>query len=576
MSQFKLGKRPAVRPHGLMALDSYILGRPPQPPTKFARPDVSRWGVLGNDQYGDCLAEGTLVEAAAPTGGLRASYSGPVVRLLFESGKRLTVTPNHAVLTPEGFRPARLLNEGDYAVGTRGPDVGRLGGNQDLNHAPAPVEEVLAALKRGGAGSAQHAHGREVVDAIHLDGDERFIDGYVDVVRANRLLEREVGDPALRQPYRKQKIGRAGEAQGALHRLGAFLQGPMVGLAPPLSLVGSGYLRSPLLLSHGGVAPRNVLSAVADFNPRVPQKPRHSDGADPGLMRERDKSLAGTVSLKQRLKLGRAVSLPESRSRLPRPPDLVASGSKPTGDGRPTDPQLFGNLVDRFPGLVERDRLVEVHRDDFSGHVYDISTPTHWYVANGIITHNCTIAGAAHVVMATEAELPFVEKHDFTTDEVTRQYFEITGGPDSGCVEAEVLQLWHTKGLFNGQKCGPFAPVPPRNVVAVHRAIAFYGAAYIGVALPESAQQQFAAGRPWEVVPGSPVEGGHCIVPVAYDPSAIYCVTWGQIVAVTWPWWATYVDEVWCIVSDAAMEAKHGPGVLDLQAMEADLSRLAA
>lgn len=205
-----------------------------------------------------------------------------------------------------------------------------------------------------------------------------------------------------------------------------------------------------------------------------------------------------------------------------------------------------------------------------------------WGTLGNSVCGDCTIAGAGHAIMASEFHLPFVDQVTFTTDEVVRQYSAITGYDpatgqnDTGCVEAEVLQLWRTSGLFGGQKIEAFAPVEPHSVLAVHRAIAFYGASYIGVQLPQSAEEQFQAGKPWTVVPDSPIVGGHCIVPVGYDASGIYCVTWGQVVEVSWPWWETYVDEVWAVLFAADVEAHRGPTGLDLQALNADLDQLAA
>ncbi len=194
----------------------------------------------------------------------------------------------------------------------------------------------------------------------------------------------------------------------------------------------------------------------------------------------------------------------------------------------------------------------------------------------------CVPAGCAHATMASQADLPLVEPVAFTTQEVLAQYQAITGydpltgANDTGCVEAEVLQLWRKHGLFGGQRIAGFAPVEPHSILAVHRAIAFYGAAIIGVQLPMSAQEQFEAGQPWTVVPDSPIEGGHCIVPVGYDAGAIQCVTWGRVVEVTWPWWETYVDEVWAAIFPADVEARRGPTGLDIATLTADLDRLSA
>ncbi|HEX7355257.1 MAG TPA: hypothetical protein VF288_10545 [Mycobacteriales bacterium] len=184
----------------------------------------------------------------------------------------------------------------------------------------------------------------------------------------------------------------------------------------------------------------------------------------------------------------------------------------------------------------------------------------------------CTIAGAAHLLAAWDSE---VSEHDPVpnADDVIDQYLRITGGQDTGCVEADVLSLWHRSGLFGGAPIAGYAPVDPRDIIAVHQAIAFYGGAYLGVTLPESAEEQFADGARWTVEPGSPVLGGHCVVAVGYDSLGLSCVTWGKVARVTYPWLSAYMDECWAIVPHQFVEAARGPA-LDLESLEADLAAL--
>ena len=206
-----------------------------------------------------------------------------------------------------------------------------------------------------------------------------------------------------------------------------------------------------------------------------------------------------------------------------------------------------------------------------------------WGMLGNNTAGDCVVAGAAHLIEAVESQLPFVHQVEFTTEQAIRQYSAITGydpatgANDTGCNENAVLELWRTSGLFNGHRIAAHAPVPINDILAVHRAIALYGGACIGIACPQSAQQQFQDGKPWTVVPGSPIVGGHCIVPVAYDPEGIDCVTWGGIARVTWPFWVTYVDEVHCVITDSEVQAGRGVGShpLDLAALRGDLDRLA-
>lgn len=184
---------------------------------------------------------------------------------------------------------------------------------------------------------------------------------------------------------------------------------------------------------------------------------------------------------------------------------------------------------------------------------------------------DCTIAGAANALLAFNAE---VDEHDPipTSNDVAGQYLAITGGADQGCVEADVLKRWHTTGLFGANKIAGYAPVHRQSIVDIQIAISCYGAAYIGVALPASAQEQFQDGRAWEYEGDQPI-GGHCVVLTAYHPGATVAVTWGGTVEVTYPWLAAYCTEVWAVIPQAFTEAGRGPAI-DLPTLQADLGRL--
>jgi hypothetical protein len=160
-------------------------------------------------------------------------------------------------------------------------------------------------------------------------------------------------------------------------------------------------------------------------------------------------------------------------------------------------------------------------------------------------------------------------------NEIANQYFAITGGQDSGAVEADVLQLWHTQGLFSpANKIAGYAPVNPRDIEAVHQTVALFGAAYIGVALPYNAQDQFQNGEPWTVEPDDQIEGGHAVVIVGYDPHYLYAVTWGAVQKVTYPWFSRYCQETWCVLSQEFSEAGHDSLGIDLAALQADLKAI--
>ena len=185
---------------------------------------------------------------------------------------------------------------------------------------------------------------------------------------------------------------------------------------------------------------------------------------------------------------------------------------------------------------------------------------------------DCVIAGAVNSlrtwnVLVSESD-PIPDANGAVT-----QYLALSGGQDTGLSETSTLQTWRSTGLFGGEKISAWAPVQHTNITAIQNAIAYYGVAYFGVQLPDSAQNQFNPGgqSTWSVVPGAQIEGGHCIIGISYNDAGIQIVTWGQIVTCTWQWIAEYVDESYAIIPNQFIEAGKGPS-LDLAALQADLA----
>lgn len=55
-------------------------------------------------------------------------------------------------------------------------------------------------------------------------------------------------------------------------------------------------------------------------------------------------------------------------------------------------PERLSDTARRFTGLVAASKIVQIERKAFTGHVYNLETAQNWYVAGGIIAHNCVRA----------------------------------------------------------------------------------------------------------------------------------------------------------------------------------------
>lgn len=329
----------------------------------------------------NCFPGSVLVEA--PTG-VHASdarwYEGDVIVIQTASGDELTVTPNHPVLTSEGWVPAGLLREGmDVVRYDRWNDVGLVDG-PDQVHVPTPIGDVHRALRESGTVTTVHVP----VTAHQFHGDG-VPNTEVEVVLTNRLLE-------------DHGFAHAAQESGD----GSFLSGG-VGLSallpagPPFEVVlGSDHasdglvsvsdLGGPLLGGHGLPAAARDVSGVG------PVAASQQDAAHSRLGDTNSPSDLGLCDACQ-MKLDRLIS--------PRGSGVFgglggflggtddAAGAEPRVDGGLADAESGSELLGRLSGQVSLAQVVHVDRRDFHGHVYNLATQDHWYVASSIVVHNC-------------------------------------------------------------------------------------------------------------------------------------------------------------------------------------------
>jgi hypothetical protein len=166
----------------------------------------------------------------------------------------------------------------------------------------------------------------------------------------------------------------------------------------------------------------------------------------------------------------------------------------------------------------------------------------HWGVDGNQTYGDCTVAGVGHATLAWNARwnlrLPTMD-----SEQLVDTYFELTGGKDTGLVEANLVADWEASSKYFKYELAQGTRVGRGELWATTLK---YGVAYLGVALPQSAETQFAQDQPWTPV-GGPIAGGHCIVAVGKEGTDTLCVSWGKVVRVTAEWMAQYLMEVWAL-----------------------------
>lgn len=196
---------------------------------------------------------------------------------------------------------------------------------------------------------------------------------------------------------------------------------------------------------------------------------------------------------------------------------------------------------------------------------------------------DCTCAAAGHLIQAwtanTGQEQTPPDDAILAAYEAVSGYNPATGANDNGAVELDVLNYWRTTGIA-GHKIGAFAAV---NVVQqeIQEAIWLTGGCYVGMALPEAVENASS----WTVPSHIPLFGrrhwkagswgGHAVSLLSYNSSGVVCVTWGNLLSISWDFFHEYCDEAYAIISpDWVNDTSKAPNGFDMAALNNDLRGL--
>lgn len=338
-------------------------------------------GGEGNSYHDSCVVGSTFVSGPPARRGLRRKYEGEIVTLVTASGRELTITPNHPVLTDRGWIPADLLKEGDNLVGSPRVD-GQIVRGPDEDHRPARIEDFVRALgvvfpttRRGVPTSPEEFHG---------DGG----DAEVDVVAVDDLLRNEL-DATLMEPVSELELEMAPLAfatAGLLeHGTGSGKSGVPTLMRPPHSLVSGGGDRHPLFRRECGHPDLALLGCGSLADTQLAEPPGYDSPGHSISLREAQDGFTLGVPVGEvhgdRLPSVRSVEV----GRKFDPQSLYTAHN-----GLLVYAELGGDLRHRLGGLVTLDRLVDKRVGEFSGHVYNLETVEGWYSANGITVSNCS------------------------------------------------------------------------------------------------------------------------------------------------------------------------------------------
>ena len=337
-----------------------------------------------------CFPGEVLVSGPRALGSTTRWYEGEIVEIETARGYVLPVTPNHPILTPQGWVAAGQLHEGGNVISRLRRD-GCLAArvtSPDDHQVEARIEQVAHTL--GGEFEVSAVRMPTAAEDFHGDG----ADSQVHVIRTYRSLRNRV-HAARHEPITQQQLlGRRMSLQ-PLARLGALyllLQRSNATESRAMRRLGvtASFLRRAPRIAE---TVRGRLVAYGDTGhtqARPNHRARDAEGFGKSILRFASLIAAHDLSICDAsvAAVGRSAALsgqPIARRLIAEQPALSqVSRQSPLAYVIPSSDSLRA-----FAGDVGPDRILKVSRRRFSGHVYNLQTAEQWYLANQIIAHNC-------------------------------------------------------------------------------------------------------------------------------------------------------------------------------------------
>lgn len=328
----------------------------------------------------NCVTGDTLIDACGIQGSSERWYEGPVVRIETTAGNILTCTPNHPVLTNEGWIAAGLLDKCCHRIGSSITKSPRSLDNMDDNNCPPRMEDLVHAFRQTcGMPSmpmpvtAMDFHGDGEGSKIAIIDTDSVLGNGLNTAHAqhalhNTFIWRHIALSLFCQCCTPAFLCRGTSAQyGLMCRLGLLLSLLWRHMLP--------------LQSFGFRVPTT-------FNPLIIQSSLNDAASYLVALRQGFDRHPLLIQCEQFCfwqwnatfwdKFWTTIRLNNDSAYL-----------QDTIESRGTYPILASQLQARCASVITFDNLRSIQMSHFRGHVYNLQTKDGYYVANNIITHNC-------------------------------------------------------------------------------------------------------------------------------------------------------------------------------------------
>lgn len=325
--------------------------------------------------HANCVSGDTLISSVSDISAIfRRRYEGKVYIITMASGNKLTITPNHPILTDRGFIPVKFLHVRDNVVCDNGLKTINIF-SKDKNDINTTAEQLFSTFWK----SSQVVSCPVELSTEDFNSD--IVNEKINVVRSDGNLSKE-GDVILfkkRSKYIFIFRNLRFLFKKFTHRLSTFFfvrksstsDNSMTLFCQRFTLLRSCKLHSFNLL----------FSTISLMNSIFSKKAYHltSGGSQPLSNTRNTNSLIIKLHNFIQRKINRGI---DSRS-------VNTSQLDCTVNSMDTDPQLSSYLFSCHSTQIKFDSIVSIEITNFSGHVYNLETKDNYYIANGVVTHNC-------------------------------------------------------------------------------------------------------------------------------------------------------------------------------------------
>lgn len=342
-------------------------------------------GINAPPMHPNCVLPDTELIAPGIEAITKSDYSGDVIKFVTANGRNVTVTPNHIVPTSRGWIRAKNLVKGDKVFCYRGCIESRTIGTPTDNNRTPTIENLFASIIEAQSSTTCCVPAA----SIDLKGDVIpnskiniiFVDGKLGD-KINTLMSKFISDSFLigTGETRESVLSRDGSLSKLLIRIGLAFDGFMGRFDK-----GSVFFRS-------SATSRDLISLrrASDYDARLFKYSVNNTATDFILIGNSQTTHAGSVISDN----GSLINLSLSSVNRNSQRNSIFNENFFNSFSSLMDNSRY--LSDTFTTLIEIDDIIDIQRCFYSGHVYDASSLSTLYIANGIVTSNCHCSTAPH------------------------------------------------------------------------------------------------------------------------------------------------------------------------------------